>query len=487
MHLAPYKNFVLILFSRLFDFSITLALLSGLARLTGSEILGIYYFARSVATLTATISEIGLSRLTIKLLAEDRNLYPSLFGKLIVLRIFLSLIALLVLFSILYSVEISPDITEASMIFALGLLFFQIADLYLDVLRARETMLIPVLFNVLQRTAYVGFALLGLALGYHLNWVLTIFVITNLLHLVVSAALIQTKFGHYDIRSNATIDSFRKLISDAGSFTMVVLLGAISGKIGVLLLYNFHDETAVGFYGAAIHIVEALFYVAYAITSVAFPNLVRLYSSGRPEFINGVKAVTKALLLFIVPVAYLILVSSEALIYLVYGPEYHSSVLILQITVAMVVPGFINAFLLTLLLATGHQRLAAILMLPFIFIQGVAGLFLIPNYEGAGAAIAYAGAEVCHFFLLAFAVNKIVRIRELSSGLWKILFAFCVMVLISIIPTPFNDFIKMVAGTFAFLALIVFLKPFSHDEIVWVGSSLVVSSDQVRHSQDQQD
>ncbi len=89
--------------------------------------------------------------------------------------------------------------------------------------------------------------------------------------------------------------------------------------------------------------------------------------------------------------------------------------------------------------------------------------------------------------MLAFAVNKIVRICELSSGLWKILLAFCVMVLISIIPTPFNDFSKMVAGTLAFLALIVFFKPFSHDEILWVSSSLTANPDQARHRQVQQD
>ena len=180
-------------------------------------------------------------------------------------------------------------------------------------------MLIPVSLNVLQRTSYVGFALLGLVLGYRLTWVLSVFVVINLLHLVVSALLIDVKFGRTSIRSKSAFGRFGTLFSDADLFTVIVLLGAISGKVGVLLLYYFQGDTSVGLYGTAIHIVETLFYIAYAITAVAFLNLVRLRSSGRSEFIDGARVVTKALLMFIAPAACLLQIVAEPLIALIYG------------------------------------------------------------------------------------------------------------------------------------------------------------------------
>lgn len=475
MHLAPYKNLIFVLFGRLFDYAITLALLSGLAHLAGGEIFGAYYFARSVATLTASLAELGLSRFTIKLLAERPRQYTSLFGNLLVLRILISTLALLLLFGVLLNIGVAPEVVEASLVFALGLALFQVADLYLDVLRACETMLMPVLLNVLQRTVYVGFALLGLSLGYRLAWVLTAFVIANLLHLVVSAALIRLKFGQTAIGSKR-ISS--KLFSDAGPFTAIVLLGAISGKVGVLLLYYFRDDTSVGLYGAAIHIIEALFYIAFAITSVAFPNLVRLHSSGRPEFFEGARTVAKFLLLFIAPVACLLLIIAEPLITLIYGAAYIASAQILQIAICAAVPGFLNAFLLIMLQAMGHQRLAAILMIPFILVQVITALYFIPSHGGTGAAIAFAIAEVSHFLTLSFVISRFVSLRELSRGLWKILLAVTLMAFVCSMPTPLDRIPQVIAGTFFFIALIVYLKPFTPGELRWVLTSLSRDTEQ---------
>jgi len=479
MHLAPYKNFTFVLIGRLYDYIITLALLSGLARLAGSEVMGIYYFARSVATLTATFSELGLSRYTIKSLAEKPRLYFILFGRLVVLRILLSVLALLILFTALQIAKIDDEIVQASMVFASALVLFQIADLYLDVLRARETMLMPVLLSILQRTAYVGFAILGLILGYRLAWVLTAFFVTNLLHLVLSATLIGVKFGQARGQFKAALGELSSLFKDVGTFTSIVLLGAISGRIGVFFLYYFHNDTSVGYYGAAMHIVEALFYVAYAVTSVAFPNLVRLYANSEANFIIGARTVTKVLLTFIAPLACLFFIIADPLIMRIYGSEFSAAILTLQIAICATVPGFLNAFLLILLQAIGKQRLAAILMLPFIVIQVVAAFYLIPSHGAHGAASAFAIAEVCHFVILTFAVSRFVKIRELSRDLWKILVPVAVLVSVSSMATALDEIPRLIYGTLSFLILLLFLKPFTDGEMQWLRTSL---ADTPRHN-----
>jgi PST family polysaccharide transporter len=466
MRTAPYKNFAFLIFGRVTDYILTLGLFAALARFLGSETLGVYYFARSIAFLIVTLAELGLSRFTISALAGNPEYYRTTFGYLFRLRIVASIAVLLLSVAVLNAVDLDSTVFWSTITLAIGLSLFQLSDLFLDVFRAHEAMKVPVLLSLFQRMAYVGVAFLALTAGYQLTEVLIAFLVTHLIHTLVTASFTTTRFGSPGYL--AANKQLPRILADSAPFTVAMLLGVVHGKIGLLLLYHFTDETTIGYYGASMHIIEALLYVAYAVTAVAFPNLVRLYASSQEELMVGFSAIIKLLFLCATPVTYLLLITSESIIATVYGAQFSSSVQILQIAALATMPAFLNAGLIAFLQATGKPKDIVFAMLPSLLINVLTAGFLIPAHGEIGAAIAAVIAEYFLLFAVIFLARDRISIRKLFQDVRKLMLATLIAAVVAVTSSPFGLVALVSIPAVVFLTLLVLLGVFSRNETRWM-------------------
>jgi O-antigen/teichoic acid export membrane protein len=480
--MAPFKNFAIVLFGRAADYALSFVLIVVLARHLGVDLLGMYFFARSLGMLTTTFSELGISKYTIRVLAgKTDNLTPS-FARLLIVRTILTITAIVLLWQILNIINLESQVFLASLMFAIGFGLFQIADLYLDVYRAKEVMHVPVLLTLSQRSVYVSVAIVGIIIfDYGLSWVLIVYVLSNILHLVLCIYVVSPKISNVyqppssSINSSNTTSStklYYSIIKNASPFAWVVILGAISGKILVLLVYHYYDDETVGYYGAAMHIVEALFYIAYAVTAVAYPNFVRLHSLSSAILRNGVTALTKFLLTVVTPVACITVLGAEAIIRIIYGAEYTGSVILLKICICAAVPGFLNALYITLLQAMGMQKTVAIVMLQFVIILFVLGVILVPDYGAQGAALAFAASELVLCGVNIYVINRFLSWRLLFAKQWKIMVAFIFMLTTTILLTGPGLIAQLIVGFTVYFSIVYYLKIFTVEEIQWIRHSL---------------
>ena len=362
MNRPPYKNLVYIFSGRVFDNFVTLLLLAVFARMQ-PESLGVYYFARSIALLVTTFSEVGISRYTIHKLAGHPEYYQPVFGNLFLMRILIFGSAFLTLTVVLHILGLDNLITQATLMITGSVLLFSISDLLLDVLRAREDMFIPVLLITLQRTLFVGLGLYGLwRWAGGLQWILIVAVFTNLLHLILCAFIVIYRSGFP--KFSTSFNPLRSIISEARPFMVAIILAALCPRIGLILLYHFCDVGTIAHYGAAVNIVETLLIIAFTVNTAVFPNLVRLYHPAHIFHVDGSAAAAKLLIMAILPIAIGTSMLADQIILFIYGDEFLASIPLLRISIWSAVAIFINSFSTTLLQVIRRQWTAALLVIP---------------------------------------------------------------------------------------------------------------------------
>lgn len=358
------------------------------ARVLGAEGYGVFSYALGLAGFFTIFSAMGLDNILTRNTAQYPNMRRRYFSTIFLLKSFLMLLtALLVMFVAPFLSQI--DSARSILPFAAILVIFDgvrntVSSFFRGLERMEGEALLSVVTNV--GITIIGFIALifrptpaALALSYvggaALGALLGIFLIRQYLFPL---------FKHFDRRLLAPT------FIAAWPLALSVVLSIFLTHIDILMLGFWYDAAVVGIYSAPLRIIQILQILPTLFSVSIFPHLSRLLSSGRNQ--KTLVSITEHSLTFLfalsVPLSIGGVILARPLMNVLFGMEYVSGSLILQILLLGPLLIFPGIFLPNLIFAYNRHRNLSWYTGAAALTNVVCNLFLIPAFGGVGSAIA---------------------------------------------------------------------------------------------------
>ena len=185
-----------------------------------------------------------------------------------------------------------------------------------------------------------------------------------------------------------SIKSIGSIFIEAWPFTILAITDILMFNIDTLMLGHFKSFGETGLYSAAGRMVQ-LFYILPALFSSALlPSLTKkLHSNDTQDLTASTGKAFSVISLFILPIIIAILFLSKDIVGLLFGSDYHGSIVPIYILIFSIFPVFYTTLLNSSLFALNAQRKFVHLHIIGLLISIILNLILIPMYGAIGASI----------------------------------------------------------------------------------------------------
>ncbi len=200
----------------------------------------------------------------------------------------------------------------------------------------------------------------------------------------------------------------KEILSSAWPFAISGVLSVLMVNTDVLIIGFLGSAEQVGYYSAAVRIVQILYIFAGVTAQSALPIFSRFIKNEREKIRGALENILKFAFSFSLPVALGGIISGTALIKLFFGNEYlpaTSSFQILLITLAF---NFVAVILTSIVFVYNQQKVLIVYAAIGGILNVVFDLFLIPALGIKGSAIATLSAQIIADSYLWFIAWRIV-------------------------------------------------------------------------------
>lgn len=378
-----------------------------IARNLGDVTFGKYSFAFAFTSLFAVFADFGLSTLTIREIARNREYAGKYLGNISLIKLLLSIITGIFIVISINLLDYPSDTILAVYFAGAYVIVNSFSQFFRAFFRAFEKMEYEAVTRITERILLFIAVASMLHFGYGLVPIISVFFIVSVFNFFVTIVLVLKRFvkPSYDIDPKL----WKEIIKEALPFGLTAVFVVIYFKIDTIMLSIMINDATVGWYNAAYNIVDGLiFVIAGSLTGALYPLMSNHYKSS-----NKIKEVfTKSfrLLFFVgVVVALIVTAFSDKIIFIIYGAEYANSVMALKILIWAFFIICISTVSSTLLNSAGKQKIVAIGTCLGAILNISLNLVLIPRYSLEGAAFATVITEVFGFLIYFYYVMKIIN------------------------------------------------------------------------------
>jgi O-antigen/teichoic acid export membrane protein len=401
-----------------------------LARNLGKISFGQFSFAISFTNLFLVFTDLGLSPITTRNIARNREKAGKYLGNILIIK---ALFCLFTFFSIATLINVMNYSSDVKMIVYMlgGYIIFQSYGLFFNAIsNAFERMEIEALLTSLLRFFILAGVSLVLSLKLGVIDVAKVHVLSGLIYALIGFLMITKLFAKPQCQVDRKL--WMKLIKEGFPFAVSSIFLIISTQIDVVMLSMMKSDAAVGSYSAALRLVSALLFIPANFAKSLYPIFSRLWPSSIESFVQYYNKSFQILMMIAIPVAIGGMLLSNKIIILVYGNEYFASVIIFRILVWSLAIQFVSTLLGIIMAAINRQTTSTKICFWGMLLNIAMNLFLIPRFSGAGAAVSTLLTNCFYFatfFLIIskeiFSINLInVSARPLISGLFLGIFVF---------------------------------------------------------------
>ena len=378
-----------------------------IARELGDEDFGKLSFAYSFAGICFIAADFGLSTILIRNVSRQKELTKEYVGNILTLKIVLSFICVSVIGLFILFTDYPADVITILVIFG-GVMFFKaLVDFFCAVLNAHERMDIEALIKGANHILLFLSGIVILVLGHGL------FVLTNIFFAVY---LISSIIGFYmvyvivvEIRPCFDLRFWKYILRESLPLALTVVFTVIYFKIDIVMLSLIRgDNSEIGWYSAAMRLIELVGVLPALIVSALFPIVSSLYKESLDSLKNVFKTSFRYLLAIALPITVGTLLLSEHLTYTIYGEEYVKTIPALKILSLAIIFIFVNYILMNILVAVDRQKTNAIMAGTCVFVNIAMNMWLIPHYGYLGAGTATVITELVLFAFGLYYVAKYV-------------------------------------------------------------------------------
>lgn len=433
------------------------------ARYLGVTDYGILGTAISISALFSFICDCGITTYLVRAIATDFDNEYKYLGVGITLKVFLSILYLIVVSIALLVLGWDNYTVAICLLFAFECVFKSFYMVLFSSFQAHEKLKYQAIANTILNVltlifivivTFTDWALWGIAFAYILANLIT-FIYTVLAlsrHIIVPRFILDVEFS--------------KMMLKAGiPFALTALFYTIYYSIDMVMLTQFAGAYYTGLYNSTYKLINVLtlFYTIY--TSVVFPVMSKLFKNEKDLLQLSFSKSVKYLSLVTIPLSVAMIFYAGDLITLCYGNQYADASGVLKILIWTVCFLFVNGAC-SLVLNASHREVSVtkIYSIAALF-NVVMNLFLIPKYNVYGASVATVLSEILILALELYALSRINQLpdKHLVVDISKIVLA-SVLLGVFLYFANLSIWVAIPLGIIVYLAFIFILRTPDDDD-----------------------
>ncbi|MFA5853755.1 MAG: flippase [Patescibacteria group bacterium] len=388
-----------------------------IARWAGVENTGTYFFALSWTLMFSVITDLGLTSVLIRESARDHARAESIMNQILTLKA--PLIFLAMLLSVVAAWVLGTR-GEALMMVAFGALVLALDGVSL------------MFYGVLRGHHMLSYEGIGLVIGQTMTLVIGGYVLKTgaplqMLMLALVAGSAWNAFNSWrvvrkklNLRPCFVWDRalVGTIVRSAIPFALAGVFVKIYTNADVVLLTKLAGEEAAGLYSVPYKLTFAFQFIPMAFTAALYPAMSRAYAEDKTQLGDLLHKALWSLSVIVAPLVAGIVALGPEIVHMVYGADYASSILPLQILVFTLIFVFLDFPIGSLLNGSDRQATQTKLMGVATCISVALNVALIPVYGVIGVAIA---SLVSHFVLFTGGLWAIGKFLDWPAGhfLWR--------------------------------------------------------------------
>jgi len=469
------------LLNKVIDFAFAMLML----RILAPEMAGRYTFAVLFIGYFDILVRFGLGTLLTREVSKDREHENRYLSTVNILRALLWLLSLplmtIVILVYAFFGQMTPDIVAAIALFAVGLIFSNLADGFSAVFYAYEKMEYPAAISTVTAVTRVSLGALVLLMGWGFVGLAGVSIAAN----IVSATALGLLMVRHCFRPRVEWDrqTGKWMLGTSLPLMINLMLATIFFRINVLLLKPMKGDTVVGYYSAALKYVDGLLIIPQYFTVAIFPLMSRYAATSRDSLMRAYVLSLRLLLIVALPIAAAMPFIAEGLIMVLGGGEYlPDSAIALQIIIWFLPFSFVNSVTQYVLIAIDQQRFLTRAFLIGVVFNIIANLLVIPAFSYKGAAVVTILSELVLLAPFYYAVRKHLGPLPWISLFWQPAVASAVMAGAMWLLRGLPWLVLIPVGGVVYLAALALLGGFRQPDMALLGRLLPVDRLKARFS-----
>lgn len=407
-----FRNFGYLTLGKILADVFTFLFFLVLARNYGQEGIGQYSFAMALTGVLVVFADFGLQNLSIKNMSRDRDQVAVYYGRLMAVRLLLSVAVCSALVAMTVFLPFSAEMKLLILVIGTYQIFITLVNGFGAVFVALESMHVTSLLEVSLRvtTAITGIVIVlgggGLFLAVSSLPVMTI------LHVVLGYFLTHRRCGA--LRLSVTLAGARQVLGDAFPYALHSFFELFSSRVALIFIGFMLSDAATGIFNVAYRFVFVLLFIPVFARLAIFPVASRLYVTS-PEQLKELYRITSNLAVVLgLPMAAGIWLLAPKLIGMLYGLEFVKSVEILRWLAWLIPVVFLRCIMEIFLIASDHQRAVTRSHLLIACLGAFLHFWMIVWFGLQGAAAATLLAEILLIVLLGVRLHALFVWRSLG-------------------------------------------------------------------------
>jgi O-antigen/teichoic acid export membrane protein len=396
-------------------------------RALGPALFGNYTTVLAFVGLFGVLTDLGLSTLAVRDVAQDRALAVRYVSNLLALRVLFSVVAV-VLSVGLAQVYVAPSLRHAVYVYALALVPLAISNSLQLVFQFSERMAYSAVLNVAAAAATAALSILALSTGHHVLALTVVFTAVTAASTATMAWLVYTRFLPRRLELEPVW--WPKLLRAALPFVLLTLLNILYSRADMQILYvlsgcghRFGNTgcAPVGQYGAAYRVLDILVLIFVgSVNATTLPAFNRVVTESREALTRLVRSSSTLMLAFGVPVALFGTFYAREALQVLGGRSYLAAAPALAILVwafpcFLVVSMFYNA-----LYAVHRQGVVTAAFAVTLVFNVALNVVLIPRFSYLASAALTVASELVNGLIVVVALRRSIGSLRLGTAAAKI-------------------------------------------------------------------
>ena len=456
------KNTTVLLASELVNKALSFALAIAIARLLDVQGFGQYSFVFAFLGLFAIIQDFGLSTYVVRQLSRFPGQTQELFSNYFTLKLVFSLMTFVIASLAARFFVDSSSVMLAVMVVAFGMIFYNLSSVFGSVFQSREQMEKMAYVSMLERILTTGLGIGLLLNGKGLLGLMLAFLVSYtsmfILSLILGIRFVRPTLGF-------SLPLWKDMLKSSMLFWFYGLFQTIHFRTDTVMLKFLSTYTAVGIYGVAHNILDALYFIPFAIISAVFPPMAKFFLKDKNSLRILYREAMHYLLMLGIPMAFGITLVAPRLIVFIYSDSFIQSGLALQILIWSELFIFLAVATGFMLNSINREKYFAIYTALAALVNIVLNFILIPGYGFVGASIATVISQGMLSIMLlwegyrhGFGINVVkLASRPLAAAL--------VMSAVILALRQFHLAVILSAAVFSYFAVLYLIKGIGAREI----------------------
>ena len=360
-------------------------------RYLGADNFGKLSYCLSLVGMFGAIAKLGLDSIVVRTLVKEEESAPEILGTAFVLKLISSLITIILIACVVFTLNKDPQTHWITIVIAFGLVFrsAEVVDFWFQSkVLSKSIVVVRSIKLIISSAAKLVFIFLGLPLGAFV-WLL-------LADEIIQAVGIFWIYLKYTQRSGIERTNkwklnyarAMKLLEDSWPLILSGVMVTIYMKIDQVMLGNMASNEAVGNYAAAVRFSEIWYFFPTAICASVFPAIIRAKQKSKQKYYDKLQQLYDLMAWMSLAIALTMTLASDTLINVLLGTEYTEAGKILAWHIWAGPFVFLGVARNQWLIAENLTKLSFFTTSLGTIVNVLLNFWLIPIYDGTGAAIA---------------------------------------------------------------------------------------------------